>query len=79
MPKKLKTGQEFKDEYGERVIVLMHVKLWDMVYFIDNLLLCNSLSYEAEFKQRYKPTGRINTAITKLFDNENFKEFKQDD
>lgn len=79
MSERLKTGLEFKDENGERVIVLMHVKLWNKVYFINDLLLCDSLLYEGEFKERFEPTGRISTVITELFKDKNFKEFKQDD
>lgn len=79
MSTKLKTGLEFKGENGERVIVIRHVKLWDAVYFITDLLLCEALNYETEFKHRYKPTGRINTAITELFKDKYFKELKKDD
>lgn len=79
LPKRLKTGQEFKGENGERVIVLRHVKLWDAVYFIDSLLFCEALNCKTEFLKRYKPTGRINTAITELFKDKHFKEFKEND
>lgn len=79
MSERLKTGLEFKNEYGESVIVLKHVKLWDAVYFINDLLICEALCYQTEFKQRYKPTGRINTAITELFKDKYFKELKKDD
>lgn len=79
MSENLITGAEFKSENGERVIIIKHVKLWDAVYFITDLLLCEALNYETEFKRRYKPTGRINTAITELFKDKYFKELKKDD
>ena len=76
MSRKLKTGLEYeRKDNGERVIVLRHIDLWDLVYYIDEVLFCNAISYP-EFSEKFKATGRQNTAIKDIFKDKHFKEIK---
>lgn len=72
MSKKLKTGTEFISNNGERVIVLRHIDLWDLVYYIDEVLFCNAISYP-EFSEKFTATGRQNIAIKDIFKDKHFK------
>lgn len=77
MSKKLKTGIEFENELKERVIILRHIDLWDMVYFMDDCLFCHALSFP-EFEEKYKPTGRKNIIIKKIFNDKYFESLTND-
>ncbi len=68
----MKTGMEFKGEWGDTVIVLRASKILDVVYFIDDLMFVDELPIGA-FLDRYKPTGRVNTALKTLFNEKNFE------
>ena len=68
----MKTGMEFKGEWGDTVIVLRASEILDVVYFIDELLFVDNLPIGA-FLDKYKPTGRVNTALKTLFDETNFE------
>lgn len=68
----MKTGKEFKDEWGKTVVVLRASEILDVVYFTDELLFVEDLPIGA-FLDRYKPTGRVNTALKTLFNEENFE------
>lgn len=59
--------------YG--VIVLRHIDLWDLVYYIDEVLFCNAISYP-EFSKKFTATGRQNTAIKTIFKDQHFEEIK---
>ena len=63
---------EFKGEWGDTVIVLRASEILDVVYFIDELLFVDNLPIGA-FLDKYKPTGRVNTALKTLFDETNFE------
>lgn len=74
MSRKLKTGLEYeRKDNGERVIVLRHIDLWDLVYYIDEVLFCNAISYP-EFSEKFIATGRQNTYIKTIFNNQYFEE-----
>lgn len=68
----MKTGMEFKGEWGDTVVVLRASKILDVVYFIDELLFVEDLPIGA-FLDKYKPTGRVNTALKTLFNEKNFE------
>lgn len=68
----MKTGMEFKGEWGDTVIVLRASEILDVVYFTDDLMFVDDLPIGA-FLDRYKPTGRVNTALKTLFNEENFE------
>jgi hypothetical protein len=68
----MKTGMEFKGEWGDTVIVLRASEILDVVYFTDDLMFVDELPIGA-FLDRYKPTGRVNTALKTLFNEENFE------
>lgn len=68
----MKTGSEYSSEWGETVVVLRASKILDVVYFTDNLMFVDELPIGA-FLDKYKPTGRVNTALKKLFNEENFE------
>lgn len=68
----MKTGMEFKGEWGDTVIVLRASEILDVVYFTDELLFVENLPIGA-FLDKYKPTGRVNTALKTLFNEENFE------
>lgn len=68
----MKTGMEFKSEWGETVIVLRASELLDVVYFTDELLFVEDLPIGA-FLDKYKPTGRVNKALKTLFNEKNFE------
>lgn len=63
---------EFKGEWGDTVIVLRASEILDVVYFIDELMFVDELPIGA-FLDKYKPTGRVNTALKTLFNEENFE------
>ena len=68
----MKTGMEFKGEWGDTVIVLRASEILDVVYFTDELLFVENLPIVA-FLDKYKPTGRVNTALKTLFNEKNFE------
>lgn len=68
----MKTGMEFKGEWGDTVIVLRASEILDVVYFTDDLMFVDELPIGV-FLDRYKPTGRVNTALKTLFNEENFE------
>lgn len=68
----MKTGMEFKGEWGDTVIVLRASEILDVVYFTDELMFVDELPIGA-FLDKYKPTGRVNTALKTLFNEENFE------
>ena len=63
---------EFKGEWGDTVIVLRASEILDVVYFIDELMFVDELPIGA-FLDKYKPTGRVNTALKTLFNEKNFE------
>ena len=63
---------EFKGEWGDTVIVLRASEILDVVYFTDDLMFVEDLPIGA-FLDKYKPTGRVNTALKTLFNEENFE------
>lgn len=67
----MKTGNEYKNEWGGVVLILRACVEIDLVYVIDDLLLCDKLSI-TEFLKSYKPTGRRNTALANLFNDKYF-------
>lgn len=73
----MKTGKEFKDEWGKTVVVLRASEILDAVYFIDELLYVDELPI-GFFFDTYKPTGRVNTALKTLFNEENFERKEND-
>ena len=76
MSRKLKTGLEYeRKDNGERVIVLRNIDLWDLVYYIDEVLFCNAIIYP-EFSEKFTATGRQNTAIKTIFKAQHFEEIK---
>ena len=62
----MKTGMEFKGEWGDTVVVLRASEILDVVYFTDELMFVEDLPIGA-FLDKYKPTGRVNTALKTLF------------
>lgn len=68
----MKVGSEYSSEWGETVIVLRASEILDVVYFTDELLFVEDLPIGA-FLDKYKPTGRVNTALKTLFNEENFE------
>lgn len=68
----MKTGMEFKGEWGDTVIVLRASEILDVVYFTDELMFVDELPIGA-FLDKYKPTGRVNTALKTLFNEKNFE------
>ena len=62
----MKTGKEFKGECGDTVVVLRASEILDVVYFTDELMFVEDLPIGA-FLDKYKPTGRVNTALKTLF------------
>lgn len=68
----MRSGKEFKSEWGETVIVLRASEILDVVYFTDELMFVDSLPIGV-FLENYKPTGRVNTALKTLFDETNFE------
>lgn len=68
----MENGEEWKGEWGESVLVIRASQILDVVYFIDELLSVDELPIGA-FVERYKPTGRVNTALKTLFNEENFE------
>lgn len=68
----MKVGSEYSGEWGDTVIVLRASKVLDVVYFTDELMFVDELPIGA-FLDKYKPTGRVNTALKTLFDEKNFE------
>ena len=68
----MRSGKEFKSEWGETVIVLRASEILDVVYFTDEMMFVYSLPMGV-FLENYKPTGRVNTALKTLFDETNFE------
>lgn len=68
----MKTGMEFKGEWGDTVIVLRASEILDVVYFTDELMFVDELPIGASL-DKYKPTGRVNIALKTLFNEENFE------
>lgn len=68
----MKSGSEYLGEWGNTVIELRASEILDVVYFIDELLFVDNLPIGA-FLDKYKPTGRVNTALKTLFDEKNFE------
>lgn len=68
----MKSGSEYLGEWGNTVIVLRASEILDVVYFIDELLFVDNLPIGA-FLDKYKPTGRVNTALKTLFNEKNFE------
>lgn len=68
----MKTGMEFKGEWGDTVVVLRASEILDVVYFTDELMFVDELPIGA-FLDKYKPTGRVNKALKTLFNEENFE------
>ena len=68
----MKTGEEFKGEWGDTVLVLRASNFLDVVYFTDELLFVDELPIGA-FLDKYKPTGRVNKALKNLFKETNFE------
>lgn len=68
----MKVGSEYSGEWGDTVIVLRASKVLDVVYFTDELMFVDELPI-GEFLDKYKPTGRVNTALKTLFNEKNFE------
>lgn len=68
----MKTGIECKGEWGNIVVIIRVSEILDAVYFIDELLYVDELPIGVFF-DTYKPTGRVNTALKTLFNEENFE------
>lgn len=68
----MKVGSEYSGEWGDTVIVLRVSEIIDVVYFTDELMFVDELPIGA-FLDKYKPTGRVNTALKTLFDEKNFE------
>lgn len=73
----MKVGSEYSSEWGETVIVLRASEILDVVYFTDELLFVEDLPIGA-FLDKYKPTGRVNTALKTLFNEKTLKGRKND-
>lgn len=73
----MKTGMEFKGEWGNTVVVLRASEILDVVYFTDELMFVDELPIGA-FLDKYKPTGRVNKALKTLFNEENFERKEND-
>ena len=68
----MKTGMEYKGEWGDTVIVLRASEILDVVYFTDELMFVDDMPIGA-FLDKYKPTGRVCVALKMLFNEENFE------
>lgn len=66
-------GREYVSQWGERVLIIRRSKITGRVWFLDSLLLPDEAS-AADFDREYKPTGRINKAMSELWRDKNFKE-----
>lgn len=66
----MKKAEEYKGEFGDTVLVLHYSEILDVVYFIDEFV--DELPTGA-FLDKYKPTGRVNTALNTLFNEKNFE------
>lgn len=73
----MKTGMEFKGEWGDTVVVLRASEILNVVYFTDELMFVDELPIGA-FLDKYKPTGRVNKALKTLFNEENFERKEND-
>lgn len=68
----MENGEEWKGDFGDIVLIIRASEILDVVYFIDELLMVEELPIGV-FLDRYKPTGRVNTALKTLFNEENFE------
>lgn len=68
----METGEEWKGEWGDTILVIRASKILDVVYYIDELLMVEDLPIGV-FLNRYKPTGRVNKALKTLFNEKNFE------
>ena len=68
----METGEEWKGYFGDIVLIIRASEILDVVYFVDELLYVDELPIGA-FVERYKPTGRVNTALKTLFNEKNFE------
>ena len=68
----METGEEWKGEWGDTILVIRASKILDVVYYIDELLMVEDLPIGV-FLNRYKPTGRVNTALKTLYNEKNFE------
>ena len=68
----METGEEWKGYFGDIVLIIRASEILDVVYFVDELLIVDELPIGA-FVERYKPTGRVNTALKTLFNEKNFE------
>ena len=68
----MKKAEEYKGEFGDTVLVLHYSEILDVVYFIDEILFVDELP-TGVFLDKYKPTGRVNTALKTLFNEKNFE------
>ena len=66
-------GREYVSQWGERVLIIRRSKITGRVWFLDSLLLPDEAS-ASDFDREYKPTGRINKAMSELWKDKNFKE-----
>lgn len=65
-------GREYVSQWGERVLIIRRSKITGRVWFLDSLLLPDEASAD-DFDREYKPTGRINNALSELWKEKNFK------
>lgn len=72
----MKTGTEYKGKWGNTIVVLRASEILDVVYFTDELLFVDELPIGA-FLDKYKPTGRVNTALKTLFNEKNFERMEK--
>ena len=66
-------GREYVSQWGERILIIRRSKITGRVWFLDSLLLPDEAS-AADFDREYKPTGRINKAMSELWKDKNFME-----
>lgn len=68
----MENGEEWKGDFGDIVLIIRASKILDVVYYFNELLMVEELPIGV-FLDRYKPTGRVNTALKTLFNEENFE------
>lgn len=69
----MQTGEEYKGEFGDVLLVLRYCEALKKVWTIDDLLYIEEF-YLYEFLDKYKPTGRVNIALKHLWKEKNFVE-----
>lgn len=67
----MQTGEEYKGEWGDTLLVLRYCEALKTVWTIDDLLYIEKF-YLYEFLDKYKPTGRVNLALKHLWKEKNF-------